>query len=699
MKNYLIGFSLLLFATYLYVEQAKVQQKNAEENQLHDTSLRKEQVDSNDTAPAITDIATGGTRLDVNATLLSTKSTPEVKTYAGLVSNSSSFEFTTLGGAISAVHLEEAQRLKKRYDMTFSTNENGKGFDRNAFSMSFENYDGDPLSTPFPGYDSRAYEIDNSEDLNSQVTFLNRTGNVEIRREYFREANETYLIRHRTTVINRGNTSLKLDRIKFGIGSAFPIPRKFNFIDQAASYMHVGYFNSGNPQEASWGCAECSGRIDGETEEFFQVNEMGNSGRLHEGKKLSAAKWASVNNQFFVSILRPKEEKDAVVRGMPIEPITGDNASNQEQGVTGSISIPFGDISPGESRSVECFYYAGPKDYMILSSLGMEQDKVMQFNPFEWVSAPMNWFLNKLQDILGNFGLAIILLTIVLKLVLWPLTAKATRSQKRMQALQEPMAKLREKHKNDSQKMNQEMMKFYKEQGVNPFAGCWPILVQMPIFLGMFYMLRSAAELYGQSFLWVSDLSEQDNVADVAGFSINALPFVMLATQWFQMKLTPMQLGPDASDSQRINAKMMRMMPFMFLVFLYFFSSALVLYWTVQNAMSIFQTLITKEGKSPKEIEAERSILAKDEAKIAQKNPDADFIEEEERQHRQVLGLKLRGKLNKKQIDEIYRGRMEKYHPDKLRNLGAKRQDEAMKKKERLEAAYEFLLKKLANKS
>ncbi len=699
MKNYLIGFSLLLFATYLYVEQAKVQQKNAEENQLHDTSLRKEQVDSNDTAPAITNIATSGTQLDVNATLLSTKSTQEVKTYKGLVSNSSSFEFTTLGGAISAVHLEEAQRLKKRYDMTFSTNENGKGFDRNAFSMSFENYDGDPLSNPLPGYDSRAYEIDNSEDLNSQVTFLNRTGNVEIRREYFREANETYLIRHRTTVINRGNTSLKLDRIKFGIGSAFPIPRKFNFIDQAASYMHVGYFNSGNPQEASWGCAECSGRIDGETEEFFQVNEMGNSGRLHEGKKLSAAKWASVNNQFFVSILRPKEEKDAVVRGMPIEPITGDNASNQEQGVTGSISIPFGDISPGESRSVECFYYAGPKDYMILSSLGMEQDKVMQFNPFEWVSAPMNWFLNKLQDILGNFGLAIILLTIVLKLVLWPLTAKATRSQKRMQALQEPMAKLREKHKNDSQKMNQEMMKFYKEQGVNPFAGCWPILVQMPIFLGMFYMLRSAAELYGQSFLWVSDLSEQDNVADVAGFSINALPFVMLATQWFQMKLTPMQLGPDASDSQRINAKMMRMMPFMFLVFLYFFSSALVLYWTVQNAMSIFQTLITKEGKSPKEIEAERSILAKDEAKIAQKKPDADFIEEEERQHRQVLGLKLRGKLNKKQIDEIYRGRMEKYHPDKLRNLGAKRQDEAMKKKERLEAAYEFLLKKLANKS
>lgn len=693
MKNYFIGFGLLLFATYLYVEQAKVQQENAEENQLHDKSLRQEQVDGNYTIPIITDVADGGMQSDVNATPLSTKIPQEVKTYEGLVGDSSSFEFTTLGGAISAVHLEEAERLKKSYDMTFSTNDNGKGIDGNAFSMSFEDHDGDPLG-PLPGYDPKAYEIA-SGDLNTKVTFVNRTGNVEIRREYFRE-DETYVIRHRTTVINRGDSSLKLDRIRFGIGSAFPIPRKFNFIDQAASYMHVGYFNSGNPQEAGWGCAKCSGRIDGETEEFFQVNEMGDYDRLHEGKKLSEAKWASVNNQFFVSILRPKEEKNAIVRGMPIERGTD---GNREQGVTGSISIPFGEIPPGESRSVECFYYAGPKDYRILSSLGMEQDKVMQFNPFEWVSGPMNWLLNELRDILGNFGLAIIFLTIVLKLVLWPLTAKATRSQKRMQALQEPMAKLREKHKNDSQKMNQEMMKFYKEQGVNPFAGCWPILVQMPIFLGMFYMLRSAAELYGQSFLWVSDLSEQDNVADIAGFSINALPFVMLATQWFQMKLTPMQLGPDASDSQRINAKMMRMMPFMFLVFLYFFSSALVLYWTVQNTMSIFQTLITKKGKSPKEIEAERSILAKNEAKIGQKKPDADFIEEEERQHRQVLGLKLRGKLNKKQIDEIYRGRMEKYHPDKLRNLGAKRQDEAMQKKERLEAAYEFLLKKLANKS
>ena len=142
-------------------------------------------------------------------------------------------------------------------------------------------------------------------------------------------------------------------------------------------------------------------------------------------------------------------------------------------------------------------------------------------------------------------------------------------------------------------------MKFYKEHKVNPFAGCWPILIQIPIFLGMFWMLRSAAELYGQEFLWANDLSEQDSVAMLQGFSLNILPIFMVLTQWYQMRLNPMQLGPEMSEAQRINAKMMRFMPFMFLIFLYFFSSALVLYWTVQNIMTILQTLLTKNVAPP----------------------------------------------------------------------------------------------------
>ena len=110
-----------------------------------------------------------------------------------------------------------------------------------------------------------------------------------------------------------------------------------------------------------------------------------------------------------------------------------------------------------------------------------------------------------------------------------------------------------------------------------------------------------AAELYGQGFLWANDLSEQDSVSVLQGFSINLLPILMVATQWFQMKLNPIQMGPEMSEAQRINAKMMRFMPFMFLIFLYFFSSALVLYWTIQNLMTILQTLITKGDRKSKQ--------------------------------------------------------------------------------------------------
>ena len=163
-----------------------------------------------------------------------------------------------------------------------------------------------------------------------------------------------------------------------------------------------------------------------------------------------------------------------------------DSDSDQNLGVEGAISFPVGILQPGASKSYDFEIYAGPKDYMGLKELGAEQKKIMQFGIFWWISEPLSWALNVLSDLLwDSYGLGIIVLTIIVKLILWPLTAQATRSQKKMQALQGPLAKLREKHKGSPQKLNQEMMKFYKEHKVNPFAGCWPILIQITIFLGM----------------------------------------------------------------------------------------------------------------------------------------------------------------------------------------------------------------------
>ena len=698
MKNYLIGFSLLLLAVYLYIEQAKEQQRAAEAAR---EAAAEALVDGNQTSasvispPKIIPVERNVTKTSDSsenyaATSAVVVSPQEEKTYEGLASDSSSYVFTNFDGAIRAVRLAKGSRLNKDYEMAFPKNAEA------PFALFFEDEDGRTLT--ISGFERSAYEIDEATGhLSNMVTFVNRSGSVEIRREYVREANETYIVRHKTTVKNLGASTLKLDRMRVGLGAALPIRRLYNPFDYSETYLNVGYYNSGTPQAVGCSCAKCSGRIDGEAEEFFQSGEMGETGKME--RRLTAAKWACVNNQFFASIVRPVREREALVRGQVLKFSQDTNSSETLTGVTGSLSVPFGSLGPGESRSVEFIHYAGPKDFVGLTKLEHEQDKVMQFGIFWWVSEPLNWFLNILHGWLGNFGLAIVVMTIVVKLILWPLTAQATRSQKRMSALQEPMGKLREKYKDDSQKLNQEMMKFYKEQGVNPFAGCWPILIQMPIFLGMFWMLRSAAELYGQNFLWITDLSEQDNVSEWGNYSFNLLPLLMVATQWLQMKLTPMQLGPSATDAQRINAKMMRMMPFMFLIFLYFFSSALVLYWTVQNVMTIFQTLVTKKGKSPEEIAAEKKDLKEVEEKAKPRKPDADFIDDEERKHRQTLGLKMKGEVKKKQIDEIYRERMAKYHPDKLRNLGAKRQTEAVQKKERLEAAHDFMLKKLSKRS
>ncbi len=317
----------------------------------------------------------------------------------------------------------------------------------------------------------------------------------------------------------------------------------------------------------------------------------------------------------------------------------------------------------------------------------------MQFGVFWWLSEPLSWLLNKLQSILGSYGLAIIALTILVKLLLWPLTAKATRSQKKMQALQGPMGKLKEKYKGNPQKLNQEMMKFYKENKVNPFAGCWPILIQIPIFLSMFWMLRSAAELYGQGFLWANDLSEQDSVSVLQGFSINLLPILMVATQWFQMKLNPIQMGPEMSEAQRINAKMMRFMPFMFLIFLYFFSSALVLYWTIQNLMTILQTLITKRGPLAKD-EEQPAIAVSSEDEDEDK-PEREELSEEERKYRNLMGLRAKGPVDGKLLEKNYRERLKNYSPSKLEGMTEARRKQAEKKKERLETAYEFLRERI----
>jgi YidC/Oxa1 family membrane protein insertase len=686
MKNYLIGIILLVVGVFLFWRQGTEQMETAEQDAkeakksspppaINSSGDQNQSLfDQNVTKPLPVALPEG------NVSVAPVQVSPE-QTTIGLENDHSSLEFSNHTGGLREVRLKKYDRLSQNYNMT---NEGEP-----LLSISFEDENGRLLAGIIP--DPKAFKL--IENTSRKVLYRwELPGKLKIEREYIREGNSTYVFDHKTSITNLGTDPLLFERMRFHLGSAFQIPRRYNPFDSTETYLNVGYYNSGAPLTEGCSCAKCSGRIDGETEEFFQYNEMGATGEL-EIKRLGLARWACVNNQFFVNIVRPKNElANAWVRGRNIR--GRDSTAKEEiKGVEGSISFPLGILKPGASKSFEFQVYAGPKDYVGLSDLQFEQKKVMQFGIFWWISEPFSWMLNKLHSLLGSYGLAIIALTILLKLCLWPLTAKATRSQKKMQALQGPMGEIKEKHKGNPQKLNQEMMKFYKENKVNPFAGCWPILIQMPIFLGMFWMLRSAAELYGQGFLWAGDLSEQDSIAVLQGFSINLLPILMVASQWYQMKLNPMQMGPEMSDAQRINAKMMRLMPFMFLVFLYFFSSALVLYWTVQNLMTIMQTLITKRDPLPnEEIQNINSNVADgDEDEISVRSELSD----EEKRCRNLLGLRAKGPIEANLLERKYQERLQNYSESKLAQMSPTKKEQALEKKDRLEKAYQFLLEQI----
>jgi YidC/Oxa1 family membrane protein insertase len=244
--------------------------------------------------------------------------------------------------------------------------------------------------------------------------------------------------------------------------------------------------------------------------------------------------------------------------------------------------------------------FAGPKEYKTLARLASKfqnnVDVVMGFSGFFGFFAKLLLLsMNGLYALGLSYGLCIILITIIIKLVFWPLTNASTKSMKRMGALQPQMKAIQEKYKDDPKKMNQKVMEFMKENKVNPAAGCLPILIQLPFFFGFFTMLRSAIELRGAQFLWACDLSQTDTVWVIPffNFPLNPLPLIMGATQLWQMRLTPPSPGMDP-----VQQKIMQYMPLMFLFILYNFSSGLTLYWTVQNLLTIAQMKLTKASSA-----------------------------------------------------------------------------------------------------
>ncbi len=313
--------------------------------------------------------------------------------------------------------------------------------------------------------------------------------------------------------------------------------------------------------------------------------------------------YAGVADQFFTTVVRPTKPEMTQVWGKPKQ-VRLKKDGQSLTAVRAAISLPETSLAPATPTVLEYKIFIGPKANTTLRKLdntdgaGKGWGEVMQYGWFWFVSRPLNWLLNFLHSGIDNFstteswGLAIICLTIIVRLCIWPLHAKSTRSMKRMSKLQPKMAELKEKYKDDPTKLNTEMMGLYRKYGINPLGGCLPMFIQIPIFFGFFRMLDYAVELRGQPFLWVDDLSQPDTLTTLAGIPINILPIIMAATSVIQMAMMP-------KTGDKMQQRIMMFMPLMFFFFCYNYASALALYWTVQNIFSIGQTYLMNKIPEP----------------------------------------------------------------------------------------------------
>ncbi|MEO0453822.1 MAG: membrane protein insertase YidC [Verrucomicrobiota bacterium] len=324
--------------------------------------------------------------------------------------------------------------------------------------------------------------------------------------------------------------------------------------------------------------------------------------------------WAALKTQFFATIINMEETlaSDIQMKMVMLPDLREAKGTAVPEGVEVSVALPGYTIEPSASFHQSFTVYAGPKQYDRIVEFPFEQDRILDFGWMRWISGPMLWLMVGIHGFVGNYGIAIIILTMILRGVLWWPQTLANRSMKRMQVVSPLLKELQEKYKDKPEKLNKEMLKLYQDYGVNPVGGCFPMLLQFPIFLGFFYMLQGAVELRHESFLWIEDLAQPDTVFVIPGldFPINLMPLIMAGTMYYTMSMTP---TPQGVDNPMF--KIMKFMPVMFLLFCYNYASALSVYWTMQNVLSMVQMKYNLKQEPPSLEAMKKETIAKRKAR------------------------------------------------------------------------------------
>jgi YidC/Oxa1 family membrane protein insertase len=375
----------------------------------------------------------------------------------------------------------------------------------------------------------------------------------------------------------------KIDESSYAITQTFTIKNENKENKNITIYLvGAGYIDSGSGMDQRF--VEEDLNLDGK---FYRIADAKVKKSTQEYQGYFS--WAGVRNRYFSSILKSRQG----IKNCTVFFLAHENDALSQ--IVFDISL-----GAGMHSTHEFLFFNGPSDYDVLKGIGMHD--TITYGPFDSISKAILFVLRGIHSVLGNWGIAIILLTLLINLVLSPFTLKSIRSMAKMQKLNPQMAELRVRYKNDPHKLNAEVMELYRREKVNPFGGCLPMILQMPIFIALYQGLMKSVVLKGARFLWIKDLSMPDRFLKfnfslpVLGEYLNLLPVVMLFAMFIQQKLS-MSSAENLPEEQKQQQKIMLIvMPILFTVIFYNLPSGLVLYWLTNTIiMAVEQKVIMKK--------------------------------------------------------------------------------------------------------
>jgi YidC/Oxa1 family membrane protein insertase len=395
-------------------------------------------------------------------------------------------------------------------------------------------------------------DLDLTQGQSGAITFVGQLGDLRIERTMTFTA-DNYLFDEKLALINASSAPVSLK-----VATALAV-EKLSEKSESYNVTKVAYFNDAGLHTVT------------------DVKDLEQGVVVEKG-----VKWASVESNYFI------------MAAVTLEPGYLAKAKFEDGVYRVAMEKDAVSVTAASRVDLPSAYYLGPKETAYLAKAPGELSASVDYGWFDFIAKPLLILLDFLHGYVGNYGVAIILLTIIIKIVFWPLTHKSYKSMDQLRKLQPLMAQIREKHKDDRQKMNEEMMRLYKTYKVNPAGGCLPMVVQIPVFIGLYQALLNAIELRHAPFIahvpftdivWLADLSVKD--------PFYVTPIIMGATMFLQQKMTPAPGDPT-------QAKLMLALPVVFTFMFLNFPSGLVVYWLVNNVLSIAQQwrLMNKSTKA-----------------------------------------------------------------------------------------------------